>query len=177
MRRYIIVRPFVSRRRHKENALLAGGINHFFQGIRIRTSAPRVAENLGAVQDGIFDTCQGIGSITPSVGIKKFKRHNASRPTDTRNTDTVVPDGGYRSGAVRTVLVVIHRIAAVLYGIVAVNIVNYAVPVIVDSIPRNLSEVNPHICSQVLMVVIHAGVNNTDNNRLIARCSVPRQRS
>ena len=60
--------------------------------------------------------------------------------------------------------VVILRGVVVPDEVPAVDVVNIAVAVIVDTIARNLGGVHPNVASKIQVVVVHAGVNYGNNH-------------
>mmetsp|Transcript_52091 Transcript_52091/g.131654 ORF Transcript_52091/g.131654 Transcript_52091/m.131654 type:complete len:238 (-) Transcript_52091:587-1300(-) len=76
----------------------------------------------------------------------------------------------------RTVHLIIHRVAVFVGKVGSMNIINIAVAVIVHSVARDLHWVDPHLLTQVLMVVVDACVNNSHGNALanFTRPNLPR---
>ena len=62
------------------------------------------------------------------------------------------------------VTVVVHRVAVVVDEIVAVDVVDKAVAVVVHAVARNLTRVLPGIGSKVAMGVVDAGVDDSDHD-------------
>jgi hypothetical protein len=61
---------------------------------------------------------------------------------------------------VRTVAVIIHRVAGVGYRVNPVDIIDVSVVVVIQPIPRHLEGVLPHVIEQVGVSVINARINH-----------------
>ena len=69
---------------------------------------------------------------------------------------------------------IVHRIAVVVDEVIAVDVVDVTVHVVVDAVARDLTGVDPHVRSQVGMRVIHAGVDDGHDNVGRSGRDVPR---
>ena len=70
-----------------------------------------------------------------------------------------------RRGRNRPVVVVV---------VVAIDVIDVAVPVVVNPVARNLTLVHPHIRGKVFMVRLHALINHSHNHIRIAGLKGPR---
>ena len=68
---------------------------------------------------------------------------------------------------------IIHGIAVVVAEIPSVDIIHVAIIVIVNSVARNLTRIDPDIRRQVLVVIVHPGVYHCDNNVAAACLNIP----
>ena len=64
----------------------------------------------------------------------------------------------------RAVTVVVHRVGIVVGEIPARHVVDEAVSVVVDAVTRHLTRIAPGVRGQVWMVVVHAGIDDGDND-------------
>ena len=60
--------------------------------------------------------------------------------------------------------VIIHRIVIVANTVPTVNIVNIAITIIVFTIVGNLCRVYPNIVTEIKVIVVNTGVNNSNDN-------------
>ena len=83
---------------------------------------------------------------------------------DANNTNPIIADRPNGASNVGAVAAVIHRVAVLAIKIVAVNIVNKAIAVVVNLIAGHFSFVYPHVCRKVGMGIVHACVNNANDD-------------
>ena len=109
----------------------------------------------------VVEAFDGAGDVTAALRIEKFARQNPNRVIDTYNADLVIALGADSPCHVGAVTMVIHGIATPDDDINAVDIVDVAVPVVVDTITRDLARIGPHVGSQVVVAIVHASIDNT----------------
>ncbi len=64
----------------------------------------------------------------------------------------------------RPVQIVIHRLRIGIHHVIAVNIIHIAVGVVIDSIPRNFTGIDPHLVHQIRVRIIHPGIHHRHND-------------
>ena len=60
--------------------------------------------------------------------------------------------------------VVVKRVAVVVDKVIAMDIVDEAITVVIDAVARNLTRVGPDVGGQIRVGVVDAGVDNTDDD-------------
>ena len=68
---------------------------------------------------------------------------------------------------------IVKRIAVVVDKVIAMNIINKPVPVVINSVASNLTGIDPHICGQIGVTVINSSVNNRNNDVTRTRTHTP----
>src|SRR3989338_8798776 len=66
----------------------------------------------------------------------------------------------------RTVTVVIQRIVIIIVIIPASNVINITIAIIIDSVVRNLTFINPNILKEITMIIVNTRINNGNRNTL-----------
>ena len=85
-----------------------------------------VAQRFDILQCG---ECMGI--ISTSVRIEHLQCHHRRLPIDTSNAFPVVADSGNRTRDVRAVVMIVARVAVPVYEVVAVDVIDVAVAVVI----------------------------------------------
>mmetsp|Transcript_58955 Transcript_58955/g.171043 ORF Transcript_58955/g.171043 Transcript_58955/m.171043 type:complete len:1022 (-) Transcript_58955:661-3726(-) len=161
----VVVCAGVPRGGHEEQARGLGALDGHAEGRGGAPASPRVAQDLGAVRDRIIDGADGVGGPAGAVASQELQRHDPhTAPRDAGHAEAVVADAGDRTGAVRAVELVVHRVPVVVREVGAVDIVDVAVPIVVDAVAGDLVRVHPHLLPQVLVSVVDAGVDDADGD-------------
>jgi len=74
---------------------------------------------------------------------------------------------------VGAVIIFVHRIAILVVEIVAVNIIHITIAVVVNAVAGDFARVSPDVIGQVGVGIIHAGVNDGDNDFAAAGIKIP----
>ncbi len=74
----------------------------------------------------------------------------------------------------RAVTKVVHRVAVGIGKVVAVDVVDVAVGVVVSVVARDFTRVGPHVGCEVRVGVVDAAVDDRNDDRGTARLAVPR---
>ena len=93
-------------------------------------------------------------------------------PVDPGHAGAVVAPSGDCARHVRAVGIAIHRVAVAVGEVVAVDVVDVAVAIVVDSVAGDFTRVGPDVLHQVRMRVVDAGIDNADDN-IAAGLDVP----
>ena len=165
----------------------------FLEGLGESTPAPTVVGShhvlavdvLEAVK--VLETLDSAGSGPATERTEELAGGDADGPVDPHNPDTIVATGADGPCHVGAVTVVVHGVAAVSDSVDSVKVVDVSVSIIVDAVGhagavrfQTFPGVIPDILDEVLVVVIHPGVDdaNDQNRRPGGACSdVPRLRS
>ncbi len=102
--------------------------------------------------------------IVRRVVVGNLQRHQAHVPVDARDADAVVAHRADRSGHVRPVAAIVHRVVVVVVEVPAVDVVDVAVAVVVDVVAGNLARVDPDVVGQIGMRVVDARVDNAHHD-------------
>jgi len=171
-RHRVRVHRVVARGRHEERVGRGDGV---VECLILGTAAPRVAHDVGAHHVGVVDRLDGGFRASVAVRAEELHRHDADVPRHTRDADTVVAHAADGARAVGAVTVVVHRIAVVVEEVVAVNVVNVTVAVIVHAIARDLAGIGPYVLREVGVVVVDACIDDRDHNVGRPGLDVPRR--
>ena len=169
----VVVAAIVARRSDEDDVGGPGRIDGVLERLFIAAAAPGVVHHPSAHERGVFDGGDGVGGVAAAAVIEKFERHDAHLPADAGHADAVVALGADGAGAMRAVVMVVHRIAIKIREVVAVEVVHEAVVVIVDAVARDFAGVDPDVVGQVGMGVIHAGVDDGDDHIAAAGVEIP----
>mmetsp|Transcript_111589 Transcript_111589/g.280731 ORF Transcript_111589/g.280731 Transcript_111589/m.280731 type:complete len:212 (-) Transcript_111589:592-1227(-) len=146
VRSMIVVGSGVTSCYYEEHASSVSTFNGRAQRRAGLPTTPRVAGNLGPIGQGILDGPDGVRCTPPSRGVQELQRHQAHpMPSDACHSKRVVPAGSYSASTVRTMHVVIHGVAAVADEVEPMDVVDVAVPVVIDAIARDLPRIHPHL--------------------------------
>ena len=137
-------------------------------------TAPTIVRQGCAVIGGIIDGENRTGSGPGAGSPQKLECHDPHVPVYAYDTDTVVADGTNGTSTMGTVAMVVIRITIIVDEVVAVDIVDVAIAIIVDSIPRDFAGIHPHVGGEVLMIPVHTRVDDTNDNRPCSSRNVPR---
>ena len=72
-----------------------------------------------------------------------------------------------------SVALVVKGICIVVGKVVAINIICVAIAIVVDAIACDFASIAPHVCSEVLVVVVNARVDNSDDGSAGSGIDVP----
>ena len=115
----------------------------------------------GAIVGCIVD---GSSNISVGAGTDDFQGHQACIPSDTGHTNIVVAPGANGTSNMGAVPICVHRISIVVFEIVAPEVVDIPVTIIVNAVVGDLAGVRPDIVDKVWMIILHTRVNHADND-------------
>ena len=72
-----------------------------------------------------------------------------------------------------SVALVVKGICIVVGKVVAINIICVAIAIVVDAIAGDFACIAPHVCCEVLVVVVNARVDNSDDGSAGSGINVP----
>ena len=114
------------------------------------------------------------GSSRP-VRIERLDGHDLDVPIDTDHSQRVVADGANGARDVRPVIMIVHRISVVVDEVIAVDIVNESVPVVIHSWSAvQFLRIAPHVLRQILVGIIDPGIDDGHDRLATAGRDLPR---
>ena len=129
-------------------------------------------DDICAVFIGVNNGLGNVRLVEIAAGLASFDGHDLGAVSNAHHADVVVYTGN-DTGHVGTVTVIVHGITdkGILVAVVgdsvkAVIVVNVVISIIVDSIVGDFFLVNPDIILQILVVIVHAGINHCHNDAL-----------
>ena len=142
-----------------EDVPLGGGIGDGLaqRGI-VGTAAPTVVGEFGSVGHRVVHRVDGPGEVAAAIGPEELEGHDLDTPIDAGNADAVVAHRADGARDVGAVAVVVHRVSIVVEEIVAADVIDVAVAVIILAVAGDLARVGPDVGLQVGVVVVDAGV-------------------
>ncbi len=175
----VVVVGGVAGRGDEQDAGVAGRGDRVEQALAEAAAAPRVGQHAQvdarvALGDRVVDGADGVLEGAAAAGVEELEGHDLDLPVHAGHADAVVAGRADGAGAVRAVVVVVHRIAAAGDRVEAVHVVDDAVAVVVHAVARDLGRVDPHVGGQILVRVVHAGVDHADDDVGAADAVVPR---
>ena len=179
MRVGIVVTGAVAGRRHEEDPGVAAGLNGVVHRRTIPAASPAIVghPNVHAVggphHRGVVDRPNGIGNPPGSAGGEELQAHDRAGPVHAGHSLAVVACARDGAGHVRAVVVIVHRIAIIVDEIVAVDVVDEPVTVVVDTVSGDLAGVGPNVGRQIGVSVVDAGVDHRHHNTAASSGDVP----
>ena len=58
----------------------------------------------------------------------------------------------------------VHGVAIAIGKVIAMNVIDVSVIVIIDPVAWNLTRISPHVSGQIRVVIVHAGIDHGDNH-------------
>ena len=132
--------------------------------LHIGRSAITVVRDLRAHGYGILNATHNGRRIAEAISTEGLKRHNLDFPVDPGHTNRIVTHTANRTGAMRTVIMIVNRVAIVIVEVITVNVINVSVTVIIYAVSGRLTVVAPHVICQIFMRVFHARINHSHHN-------------
>ena len=112
----------------------------------------------------IVDRSHRVAGGAAAATAEELQAHDRDLPVHANDARAIVANAADGARDMGAVTVVVHRVAVVVDEIVAVDVVDKAVAVVVHAVARNLTRVLPGIGSKVAMGVVDAGVDDSDHD-------------
>ena len=173
------IRTVVPRCGHEEDPRGTAGIDRVEEILVESAAAPAVVRHSHvhavhlAHHRGIVDGTNGIGRRSGAAGGEELEAHEGHVPADPHHARAVVAGCSDGAGHVRSVVVVVHRIAVVVHEVVSVHIVHEAVGVIVHAVTGDLARVGPDVAGQIDVGPIDSSVDDAHHDRATAGGAIP----
>ncbi len=94
-------------------------------------------------------------------------------PVHTGHTNAIVPGCGNGSRHMSPVIVVIQGISVVVDEVIAVNIVDESIAVIVESVAWHLTGIDPHVCREIFVTIVDPCVDHRHDGLAAADGRIP----
>jgi len=161
VRHLVVVLAVIPCRGHEQHARGLRALDgHAQRGVGA-AAAPRAAQDLGTVRNGVIDGLHGVGRPPRTVPAEELQRHEPrAAPGHARDAAPVVAHARDDACAVCAVRLLVHGVTRVGRKVHAMHVVGVAVAVVVKAVVRNFPRVHPHVLPEVLVCVINAGVND-----------------
>ena len=173
--RHIIIRRRIPRRRNKQHSRTTRRRDAIPQSLTVPTTAPTIAQNVRPFCHAVINALNRIRSISRAARAQELQPHQLHIPSHAHNLPCIIRRRADRPRAVSSVIVVVHRIPTVSNPIDAMNIIDIAIRIIVDSISGDLPWIYPNVPYQILMRIANARIHNTHNHRRRTRRHRPRR--
>ncbi len=108
----------------------------------------------------------------PSL-LEELQVHQRDRPVDAGHALAIVGHRADRARNVRPVAVVVHRVAVVVRKIIAVNVVDEAVAVVILAVAGGFAGIRPDVRCKIAMGVVDAGVEHRHDDARASSSDVP----
>ncbi|MCZ7641096.1 MAG: hypothetical protein M5U12_36605 [Verrucomicrobia bacterium] len=129
------------------------GVPGFGDGVMEGAAAiglsPTGVEDAGAIVDGVPDGFDDAGHGGFALVVEGLDGHEGDLPANPGDADAVVADGADDAGDMGAVGVVVHRIAVLADEVVAVDVIDVAVAIVIEAVARDLAGVDPDVGFQV----------------------------
>ena len=89
------------------------------------------------------------------------------------DANRVIGIGTDRPGNVCTVTALIHGVTIVAVEVIAVDVIDKAIAIIIDTVTSNFTKVSPHIVGQIRMIPLNALIDDCNNEVGIACLNAP----
>ena len=143
---------------------IVGGRDCVVEGLRKTAASPTVIRDPHAHCSGIFDRADRIERASRTAVAEELQCHQLGVPVDPHHPLAVVARRSDRAGDVGSVGVNVHRIAIVIGEVIAVDIVDVAVAVVIDVVAGDFARVGPDVGDQIGVRVVDAGIDNADHD-------------
>ena len=145
----IVVTVIIAGGRDKKHPGVIRGFDGVVHPLAVTSPAPAIAGQIGTIINSELQALDGVGGTSAAGAIKKLQPHNLYFPIHADYTYSVVAYRADRPRTVGTVVIIVHRVAAVVEGVVTVGAV---------------LGVDPDIGLEVIVVVINPGVDHPDDD-------------
>ena len=129
----------------------------------------KICAHANSIVQGTYSSCGG----TTTIGGQKLKSHDPCVPVYTCGTYSVVSYSTNGASHMGSMALVIKGICIVVGKVVAINIICVAIAIVVDTIACDFASIAPHVCCKVLVVVVNACIDNSDDGSAGSGIDVP----
>ena len=150
-----------------QHAAGVGRLQRVLHGDGGGAAAEGHVDDVRAVVVGVEDALGDLGLVEEAAGHARLDGHELHVVGQTHHADVVV-GGGDDAGHVGAVAVVVHAAVASRLQIDAVDVVDAAVAVVVDAVAGDLLGVDPDVVLEILVGVVHAGVDDGHHHAAVA---------
>ena len=150
-----------------QHAAGVGRLQRVLHGDGGGAAAEGHVDDVRAVVVGVEDALGDLGLVEEAAGHARLDGHELHVVGQTHHADVVV-GGGDDAGHVGAVAVVVHAAVASRLQIHAVDVVDVAVAVVVDAVAGDLLGVDPDVVLEILVGVVHAGVDDGHYHAAVA---------
>ena len=140
--------------------MIPGCGNGFSHALTKWPASPTGVDDVRAFGRGIINTLDKIIVGRISRRIEGFQGHELHTPRHADYACAVIADGANDTGNMRSMGVIIVRIARPSTRVDSMDVVSIAISVVVDVVSGNFTRISPHIRSKVLMRISDAGVDH-----------------
>src|SRR5207248_3198114 len=111
----------------------------------------------------------------PSI-VEPLNSHDPSVPGNANDADAVIARGSDGARHMGAVAKVIGRVIRGSGEIPTAHVINLAVVIVINAVPRYLTSIDPHIGRNVWMDVVNTCIYDSDNHSVAERCAPSRSR-
>ena len=170
--RCVVIAARIARRCDKQGLGRSGGRDGIVERLRISAAAPTVVGHPDSHHGGIVDRQDRVHGRAGAAVAEELEGHQLGIPVNAHDALAVIAARGDRARHMGAVGVAVVRIAVPVGEVVAVDIVDVAVAVVIQAVAGNLARIDPHVIDQVRMGVIDSGVDDAHHD-IVAGLNVP----